>query len=100
MSRELAAVPRVLGAQPGGDEEIDGLADQLILGIAKHPLRLAVGAHDLSERPHHDDTEGADLDQTRQYRFGSARIACKDWRETDHSHVRTPLSAERSTTRR
>jgi hypothetical protein len=69
VSRELAAVPGMLGAQPCGDEEIDRLADQLIVGEAKHPLRLAVGERDLSNLLDHHDAEGADLDHTPQYRL-------------------------------
>src|ERR1700686_3148063 len=98
MSRQLAAVPGMLGAQFGGDQEIDRLADQPILDVAKHPLRLAVGKHDLSRRVDYDDAEGADLDQTGQNLFRCARIACNDGRKTTHTHVRLRVSvAERST---
>src|ERR1700730_12919235 len=99
MSRKLAAVRGVLDAQAGGHQEIDRLADQLILGVAKHPLRLAVGQHDLSKRIDYYDAEGADLDQTRQNLFRFARIACNDGRKTTHTHVRLRVSAvARSTT--
>jgi hypothetical protein len=99
MSRELAPVPGMLGAQPGGDQEIDSLADQLILGVAKHPLRLAVGQHDLSKRLDYYDAEGAGLDQARQNLFRRARIACNDGRKATHTHVRLRVSAvERSMT--
>jgi hypothetical protein len=80
----------MLVVQACGDQDIDRLADKLIVCVTKHAFDLAVGEHDLSKRLNYDDAERADLDCGPVYRFlfhFRARVACGLRGKVVHAHI-------------
>ena len=60
----------MLTAQSFWDENINRLADKLIVRVAKHPFELAVGEDYLSKALNKNYSEGTDRDRAAQDIFG------------------------------